>query len=307
MKFPKPCANVPIIEIPTGKNCRLFIKREDLIHAEISGNKFWKLFRNINGYIESAPANPLIATFGGAFSNHIFAVAASGKELGIKTVGIIRGEELPENSIKNPTLRKAAANGMNFRFVSRSEYRAKDKIAAQIKKEFPDALILPEGGTNRLAVEGIKFMLNEETKNFDYLCCAVGTGGTLAGISKFAESSQKVSGFKVVKDDSLEERIFDLSGKRNFELFDASEAGYGKFSNETIRFINDFYKNFRVPLDPVYTGKTLKKIFELIKNDRFPAGSKILFFHTGGLQAVAGANEKLKKQNAETIDFQTDF
>lgn len=303
MKLPTPYVHVPIIEIPTVKNCRLFIKREDLIHPEISGNKYWKLFFNINDYLSESPVNPTIATFGGAYSNHISAVSALGKKLKIKTLGIIRGEELTETFMKNPTLSQAARNGMNFHFVSRADYREKEKIAENLKKEFPEALIIPEGGTNSRAVEGVKLMLNAETKEFDYLCCAVGTGGTLAGISKFAENEQKVLGFKIVNDDSLERKVEELSEKRNFELLDASEKGYGKFSDETIRFINDFYTKFHIPLEPTYTGKALRKLFELIENDYFPAESKILFFHTGGLQGIAGANEKLRRRKKDTINF----
>lgn len=293
----------PIIEIPIEKNCRLFIKREDNIHPKISGNKYWKLFYNVNNYLAKKPVNPLIVTFGGAYSNHIFAVSAFGKELEIKTLGIIRGEELAEDFTKNPTLEKALDNGMNFRFFSRSAYREKDKIIENLKKEFPKALIIPEGGTNQLAVEGVKFMLNDETTEFDYLCCAVGTGGTLAGISKFAKKRQKVLGFAIVRDDSLEKKVFELSGKRNFEIFDAAEKGYGKFSGEIILFINAFYEKFRVPLDPIYTGKALKKIFEMVENDYFPAGSKVLFFHTGGLQGIAGANELLRRKKRNLINY----
>lgn len=302
MKLPK-TSSIPIIEIPTEKNCRLFIKREDTIHPEISGNKYWKLFYNINDYLLENPIKPLIAAFGGAYSNHIFAVSALGNELKIKTLGIIRGEELSKNFADNPTLSQAARNGMTFRFVSRADYREKGQIVENLKAEFPEALIIPEGGTNQRAVEGVKFMLNAETQSFDYLCCAVGTGGTLAGISKFAGSKQGILGFKVVKDDSLESKIFELSGRRNFELFDASEKGYGKFSDETIRFINDFYAKFHVPLEPIYTAKTLKKLLELIENDYFPGESKILFFHTGGLQGIGGANEKLRRQKKDLINF----
>jgi 1-aminocyclopropane-1-carboxylate deaminase len=302
MKLLMPSAHVPIVEISMGRNCRLFIKREDLIHPEISGNKYWKLFYNVNEYLSESPVNPAIATFGGAYSNHIYAVSALGKEFKIKTFGIIRGEELAENFIENPTLSQAARNGMSFRFVSRADYREKEKIVENLKEDFPEALIIPEGGTNHSAVEGIKFMLNDETSEFDYLCCAVGTGGTLAGISKFAESKQRVLGLKVVRDDSLENIIYELSGKRNFELLDAGEKGYGKFSDETTRFINNFYTKSRIPLEPIYTGKALKKLFELIQNDHFPAKSKILFFHTGGLQGIAGANEKLRRQKKDSIN-----
>jgi 1-aminocyclopropane-1-carboxylate deaminase len=298
VKFENPQKHIPIVEIPLDKNVRLFIKREDLIDSEISGNKFWKLFYNISNY-ESK--NPQIITFGGAFSNHIASTAALGKQLGINTLGIIRGDELAKSWHENPTLARANRNGMSFRFVNRTDYRDKEKLAETLQNEFPEALIIPEGGTNSLAVEGIKFMLNDETKEFDYLCCAVGTGGTIAGISKFAENHQKVLGFKVVKDISLDEKIFALSGRNNFELIDASDGGYGKFSDENIQFINYFYKQYKIPLDPIYTGKMFRKIFALINSDYFPENSKILAFHTGGLQAIAGANDKLKKSRKDLI------
>lgn len=303
MNLPKSLAKIPIIEIPIEKSSRLFIKREDLIHPEISGNKYWKLFFNVNEYLKDKPLNPIIITFGGAYSNHAAATAAFGGEFGVKTLGMIRGEELAANFRPNPTLEKAARHGMILRFVSRAEYGNKEIIIENLKKEFPEALIIPEGGTNKLAVEGVKFMLDEETRQFNYLCCAVGTGGTLAGISKFAENKQKILGFKVVRDASLENKIFDLSGKRNFELIDASERGYGKISDAAVRFINDFHRKFRVPLDPIYTGKALGKIFELLETDYFPPKSKILFFHTGGLQGIFGANEMLKRQKRNLIEF----
>lgn len=294
---------VPIIEIPIDKNCRLFLKREDLIHPEISGNKYWKLFYNIENYLEEKPKTPMIITFGGAFSNHIFAVSALGKELNIKTLGIIRGDELEKTWRENPTLKKANENGMNFRFVSRTDYRDKENLAENLQQEFLKALIIPEGGTNHLAVEGVRLMLNDETKEFDYLCSPVGTGGTLAGISKFAEAHQKVLGFKVVKDHALENKIFELSGRGNFELIDASDGGYGKITDANVQFINDFYKQFNIPLDPIYTGKMFRKIFEMIEADFFPKDSKVLVFHTGGLQGIEGANDKLKNQNRELIEF----
>ncbi|MBX7171129.1 MAG: pyridoxal-phosphate dependent enzyme [Pyrinomonadaceae bacterium] len=298
---------IPVVEIPLDKNIRLFIKREDLIHPDISGNKFWKLFYNVENYLSQNPNNSQIIAFGGAFSNHIFAVSALGKLLNINTLGIIRGDELKNNWQENPTLFKANQNGMEFRFVNRTDYRNKEKLIENLELEFPEALIIPEGGTNKLAVEGIKFMLGDEAKEFDYLCCAVGTGGTLAGISKFAEANQKVLGFKVVKDDSLESKIFELSGRKNFELIDASEKGYGKFSDETIRFINEFYKQFNIPLEPIYTGKMMRKLFELIEADFFPKDLKILAFDTGGLQGIAGVNDKLKNQKRGLIEFISDF
>ena len=300
MNLPK--HKIPIVEIPIKKNVRLFIKREDLTHPEISGNKYWKMFYNVKKYLEKEVSERKIITFGGAFSNHIAAAAALGREFGIETLGIIRGDELENNWQDNPTLSLAHKNGMSFRFVTREIYRNKELLMENLQKEFPKSLVVPEGGTNENAVEGIQFMLNEETKDFDYLCSAIGTGGTISGISKFAEKHQKVLGFKAVKDESLEERISRLSGRDNFALFDASDGGFGKIIDENVRFINEFYQKFGIVLEPVYTGKMMRKIFELIEDDYFPEGSKILAFHTGGLQGINGANEMLKKKNKSIIN-----
>ncbi|KQT17498.1 1-aminocyclopropane-1-carboxylate deaminase [Chryseobacterium sp. Leaf404] len=299
MDIPK--MQIPVKEIPIGGKVKLFMKREDLIHPEISGNKYWKLFFNINNYLDLKPENPLIITFGGAFSNHISAVSAVGKHFNINTLGIIRGEEIEQKWSANPTLVYAKRNGMNLKFVSREEYRHKEKLTEFLKHEFPEALIIPEGGTNRNAVQGIKMMLNKDTKDFDYLCTAVGTGGTVAGLSQFCEDNQKVIGFKVVDDASLDEKISELTSKMNFHLTDAAFGGYGKISDENIRFINDFKSKYGIPLEPIYTGKMMQKVFEMIDENYFPEGSKILCFHTGGLQGIAGVNLLLQKQNRNLI------
>ena len=293
---------IPIVEIPIKSNVKLFIKREDLTHPEISGNKYWKMFYNVKKYLEKEVSERKIITFGGAFSNHIAAAAALGNEFGIETLGIIRGNELEDSWQENPTLFSAHQNGMSFRFVTRETYRYKERLMAELQEEFPESLVVPEGGTNENAVEGIQYMLTDETKDFDYICSAVGTGGTVSGLSKFAQPHQKIIGFKAVKDNSLENRIKNLSKKDNFTLVDASDGGFGKITDENVRFINEFYQYFGIVLEPVYTGKMLRKIFEMIADDYFPANSKILAFHTGGLQGIVGANEMLKKKNRNLIN-----
>ena len=294
---------IPIVEIPIESKVRLFIKREDLTHPEISGNKYWKMFYNVKKYLEKEVSERKIITFGGAFSNHIAAAAALGNEFGIETLGIIRGNELEDSWQENPTLFSAHQNGMSFRFVTRETYRYKERLMAELQEEFPESLVVPEGGTNENAVEGIQYMLTDETNDFDYICSAVGTGGTVSGLSKFAQPHQKIIGFKAVKDNSLENRIKNLSKKDNFTLVDASDGGFGKITDENVRFINEFYQYFGIVLEPVYTGKMLRKIFEMIADDYFPANSKILAFHTGGLQGIVGANEMLRKKNRATIDI----
>jgi len=296
---------LPIVEIKTDFDVQIFIKREDLIHPKISGNKFWKLFFNVNQYLGLKPENPLLITFGGAFSNHIASVSAFGKQFDIPTKGIIRGDELENHWQNNPTLSEASRNGMQFFFVSREDYQNKEKLTQEFSEKYPNALIIPEGGSNEMAVEGVQYMLGNDTKDFDYLCTAVGTGGTVAGISKFAEEHQKVVGIKVVKDDSLQKTIWEWSMRNNFELIDADENRYGKISDENIRFINWFYNEYDIPLDPIYTGKMLQNIFDLAEKGFFPKGSKILTFHTGGLQGIKGANQFLRGKNRPLIDFES--
>lgn len=295
---------IPITELKTDFDVQVFITREDLIHSTISGNKFWKLFFNVNQYLESNPKNPLLVTFGGAFSNHIASVSAFGKEFGISTIGIIRGNELENNWYENPTLSEASKNRMQFFFVSREDYQNKEKLTKEFSGKYPNSLIIPEGGSNEMAVEGVQYMLGNDTKDFDYLCTAVGTGGTIAGISKFADENQKVVGIKVVKDDSLENLVKQWSRRNNFELIDADENRYGKISDENIRFINWFFEEYQIPLDPIYTGKMMQKIFDLAEKKFFPKGSKVLTFHTGGLQGIKGANLFLKGKNRPLIDFE---
>lgn len=287
---------IPITELKTEFDIRIFIKREDLIHPKISGNKFWKLFFNVNHYLESKPENPLLISFGGAFSNHIASVSAFGNQFNIPTIGIIRGDELENNWQDNPTLSEASKNGMQFFFVSREDYQDKEKLTQQFSEKYPHSLIIPEGGSNDRAVEGVQYMLGNDTKDFDYLCTAVGTGGTIAGISKFAEENQNVIGIKVVKDDSLENIVKQWSGRSNFELMDADENRYGKISDENIRFINWFYQQYQIPLDPIYTGKMMQKVFDLAEKGFFSKNSKVLVFHTGGLQGIIGANQFLKSK-----------
>lgn len=294
MELPK--HHIPIQKIDTINGVEIFIKREDQTHCEISGNKYWKLFYNVKNYLAKSVSQPMLITFGGAYSNHISAVASLGRDLGIPTIGIIRGEELQDKWQENYTLMKAYQDGMSFRFVSREAYRDKNTLSKVLLEEFPKALIIPEGGTNPLAVEGIQHMLSNETKTFDYLCAAVGTGGTLAGISKFADPYQKILGFKVVNDTSIYETIVELSGKENFQLFEAHDGKYGKISDENIHFLNTFFEKYHIPADPIYVGKMLRKLFSLVEEGFFPEKTRVLAFHTGGLQGIIGANHYLAER-----------
>lgn len=275
----------------------LYIKREDLLHPLISGNKFRKLKYNL-AQAKNENKETLL-TFGGAFSNHIIAVAAAGNEYGFKTIGIIRGEELEDKVLDNPTLKKAQELGMIFEFVSRQTYREKNtpKFIQNLIEKFGDIYIIPEGGTNSLAIKGCEEILSSTDQMFDYICCSVGTGGTISGIINCSKGSQQVLGFPALKGDFLREDICKFASKSNWDLItDYHFEGYGKVSEELIQFINEFYRIHKIPLDPIYTGKMVFGVLDLISKNYFPEHSKILMIHTGGLQGIAGMNKVLKQK-----------
>jgi 1-aminocyclopropane-1-carboxylate deaminase len=216
------------------------------------------------------------------------------------TIGIIRGDELRDKVSTNPTLDKAREFGMVFDFVSREDYRKKNEEAfvQRLKKQFGDFYLLPEGGTNNLAVKGCEEILEETDTDFDFICCAVGTGGTISGIINSSKVSQQVLGFPALKGDFLTEDICKFVTQSNWELVtDYHFGGYAKVTEGLIEFINDFYQKFQVPLDPIYTGKMAFGVLDLIEKKKFPKGSKILMIHTGGLQGIAGMNVLLKQKN----------
>lgn len=280
----------------------LTIKREDLVHPKISGNKYRKLKYNL---LEAQKLQKkTLLTFGGAYSNHIAATAAAGKEYGFKTIGIIRGDELKDKVSENPTLTYAQSCGMTFKFISRSDYRKKEEIffIEELEKEFGDFYVLPEGGTNELAIKGCEEILIDDDMQYDYICTCVGTGGTIAGIINSAKAKQKILGFSVLKGDFLKDEITQFTTKKNWELITNYHfGGYGKIKPELITFINQFKERTGIPLDPIYTGKMLFGIIDMIKNNRMDKNSKILVIHTGGLQGINGMNEKLKQQNLPLI------
>ena len=285
----------------------LYMKREDLIHPFISGNKYRKLKYNI--LQANKQEKRTLLTFGGAFSNHISAVAYAGKEFGFETIGIIRGDELglnlEETLLQNPTLRTAAEHGMRFKFVSRSDYREKHTIAfiKNLKEEFGDFYLVPEGGTNKLAVKGCEEILKPDDENFDVICCAIGTGGTISGLINSINNRQKVLGFPALKGDFLEKEIkkYTIEGK-NWSLINKYHfGGFGKISKELIDFMNDFHAESSIPLDPIYTGKMMFGIVDMIKMGYFKEGTRILAIHTGGLQGIDGMNLRLQKKKLPVI------
>ena len=292
------------IELPFSSNCTVYIKREDLIHPIVSGNKFRKLKYNI---LQSKAENQTkILTFGGAFSNHIAAVAYAAKKNGFQSIGIIRGDELENKVNENPTLSFARNCGMQFDFVSRETYRKKSEpdFIENLKEKYGDFYLIPEGGTNELAIKGCQEILNEDDNAFDYICCSVGTGGTISGIINSTNELQKVLGFPALKSGYLKDEICKFAKNNRWDLIsDYHFEGYGKINNELVAFINTFYKQTKIPLDSIYTGKMLYGVFDLIKKGFFPVNSKILVIHTGGIQGNQGMNIKLKNKNLPLIQY----
>lgn len=281
---------------------QLWLKPEYEIHPEVSGNKFRKLKYNLEAAIREGFGGVL--TFGGAFSNHIAATAAAGKLLDISTVGIIRGEELDKDIDLNPTLSYAKASGMDLEFISRAAYRNKNEVSflKSLNIKYPNFYIIPEGGTNARAVRGCSEILTEKDRDFDVICCAVGTGGTISGLINSSLPHQKIIGFPALKGAFLNEDIRKFAQHSNWELFpDYSFGGYAKVNQELIQFINQFKTDFGIPLDPVYTAKMMFGIDDLVKKGFFSRSTKILAIHTGGLQGISGMNDYLKKNNLELI------
>ena len=282
-------SNTPVQEIHDAlfekAGVRVLIKREDLNHPFVSGNKWWKLKHNLDEAIKHG--HKTLLTFGGAYSNHIYATAAAAHELGLKSIGVIRGEEtLPLNS----TLSFSRNQGMKLHYVSREAYRSKTEkyFLDELHQTFGDFYLIPEGGTNELAVKGVTEFARSLGNDFDYLCCAVGTGGTMAGLIIGTSSTKKLIGFPVLKNgEFLKGEIENLlTGKyQNWELkTDYHFGGYAKMNSQLNSFIENFNANHQILLDPIYTGKTVFGLLDLISKNFFPKGSTVQFIHTGGVR-----------------------
>ncbi|MBT8274164.1 MAG: pyridoxal-phosphate dependent enzyme [Bacteroidia bacterium] len=280
----------------------LWLKPEYLNHKIISGNKLRKLKLNIAK--SKTMGYHSLLTFGGAFSNHIAAVAQVGKDYGFNTIGIIRGEELRFKINENPTLKFAASCGMRLNFVSRESFRDKSSEAflQKLKDEFGPFYHLPEGGTNDLAVKGCEEILTAKDANFDYICCPVGTGGTIAGLINSSKPHQKILGFPALKGDFLKTDIAKFAKKNNWILVnDYHFGGYAKINMELISFINRFKAEYNIQLDPIYTAKMMYGVLDMIHNEKFPSDARILAIHTGGLQGIQGMNMRLQEMNLPLI------
>ncbi|WP_407303966.1 1-aminocyclopropane-1-carboxylate deaminase/D-cysteine desulfhydrase [Acinetobacter sp.] len=261
------------------------VKRLDQIHPQISGNKFFKLKYN---FLETQKQGlNKVLTFGGAYSNHIVATAYAAHLFGFKSVGIIRGEELASKAL-NPTLATAQQFGMQLHFISREQYRQKDhpEYLAKLTQQFAEHFFIPEGGTNPFAIQGCKEILNaKDLQNYDVICCAVGTGGTLSGIIEASSGHHKVLGFSALKGNFLQRDVQQWTTKQKWQITDAyCCGGYAKTTPELLQFMQSFEDKHNIPLEQVYTAKMMMGLFDLIEQNYFSPDARILVIHTGGLQ-----------------------
>lgn len=274
---------------------KVWVKRDDLNHPHIQGNKWHKLKFNLEA-AKQQDKNCLI-TFGGAYSNHIAATAYAAKEAGLRSIGLIRGEELatsPHNW--SHTLKQAAENGMALEFLSRRSYQLKDDpdFILDLQQRYPDAYILPEGGSNELAVQGFQSVMAEielQCPHWNTLFTPVGTGGTLAGLVRYAtpRANRQINGVAVLKQaDYLLPSIRKWIGPDRFVdwqlLTDYHAGGYGKFPSELQQLKQQFETQFSIPLDPVYSAKMMAAFYDQLQQGKIAPHSKVILLHTGGLQ-----------------------
>lgn len=287
--FDQIAQTIPYQQI-TVEGFEISIKRLDLVHPHISGNKFFKLKYNLLAAQQQGYKKLL--TFGGAYSNHIAATAYAAQLFGFESLGIIRGEELASKPL-NSTLHTAQRFGMQLQFVTREAYRHKQSSAylAQLQQDYPDYYVIPEGGTNALAIQGCTEILSDEDQqNYDLICCAVGTGGTITGLIEASHSQQHVLGFSALKGDFLSTEVKQLTPKRNWQITDQyCCGGYAKTTPELLQFIQDFEQQYDIPLEQIYTGKMLLGLTDLIQQGEFPVDHRILVIHSGGLQGRLAA------------------
>ena len=276
------------------KSINIFIKRDDLIHNVVSGNKWRKLKYNLqqarkNGYNS-------VLSFGGAYSNHLHALSFAANQMNFNSIGVIRGDKCEK---MNQTLSFCKDKNMRFHYLDRSTYRnskySRD-VLITLQNLFGDFYMIPEGGNNLFGVQGCEEILKEVNIDFDYILCSVGTGCTAAGLIKSIRSSQQFLGFSPFKKvEEQKKNIFNYCNSHltNWDILaDYHFGGFNKFNDNLIKFIRQFYLDYNIQLDIIYMGKLFYALFDLIKSDFFAKKTTILILHSGGLQGLQGFNFK---------------
>ena len=274
----------------------LEVLRLDQVHPTVSGNKFFKLKYNLEEALKQNHRQVL--TFGGAYSNHIYATAAAAKLLGLQSIGIIRGEVSDE---KNPTLKAVKDAGMVLKGISRVLYRDKTnpEYLDQLRQELGEFYLIPEGGTNALAIQGTTEILSHTAAHFSHLATPIGTGGTFAGLANSILPQQELLGISALKGEGIQEEMKQLlqthgiHPKGSISIWTQyHHGGYAKWTSELIEFIHWFWEFFSIPLDPIYTGKMAFACWDLLQKKYFNPGSRVLLIHTGGLQGNLGFTQR---------------
>lgn len=292
-----------------GENyCKVRIKRDDLIHPLASGNKWRKLKHNLNK-AESQGAKTIV-TMGGAFSNHLYALASIGNHYNFKTEGWIKGEYVDTD---NPTLSYVRDQNMNLTLFEGEEYKSlrwDGPKRKKLLKKYKNPYFVPEGGSNIEGILGASELIPEISSQLDpfptHICLSVGTGGTICGVISASKSNTKILGFSAFKKDihSMEIKAnltaLEKEDPKNWQILNPKHFnGFGSFNTDLVNFINDFYEQYSIPLDPVYNGKMMFSLKKMIKQKYFPEGSNILVIHTGGLQGIDGFNMRYGKKYGE--------
>ncbi|MEO1714750.1 MAG: pyridoxal-phosphate dependent enzyme [Bacteroidota bacterium] len=286
------------------KQVQCWIKRDDLLHPTISGNKWRKLKYNL---LQASSTTKGLLTFGGAYSNHLVATAAAAKLIGWPSTGIVRGEDDPDNQ----SLQYCRAQGMDLQFWSRSKYRSKGDASTQqeLQQRYPFYLHLPEGGTNTLALKGAGEITQEiliQEPSTTHILVSAGTGGTAAGIVSTLPDTVKLEVISALKGDFLQKEIEALVPNlhSHWQLHtDFHFGGYARITEELCTLLNAFYREQGIPLDPIYTGKMLAAFRTLLELDYFSPGSKVVLVHTGGLQGLVG----IAQRHGPVLDYSFSF
>lgn len=274
---------------------RVWVKRDDLIHPLISGNKWRKLRLNLTAAKQAG--HRTLLTFGGAYSNHIHAVASAGKIFGFDTIGVIRGE--PGNEL-NPILAHAVACGMHLHYLDRQTYRRKNEadVIARLQSQYGACYCIPEGGSNAAGVAGCRDIVTEldaqRHGHYDAVVCACGTGATLAGIAAALGPNKKAVGISVLRGHSgLDADVDGWIHEQHSSRSDTwrihhhfHHGGYAKQSPQLLAFVQTFREQHGIPIEPVYTGKMFYALYELIKAGMFARGSTVVAVHTGGVHGA---------------------
>jgi len=290
--------NDPLLRV---HGVQLAIKREDMLHPVVSGNKWRKLKYNLLEATEQGCKRLL--SFGGAYSNHIHALASVGKELDFTTIGVIRGESFAAD---NPSLVEVRSFGMQLHFVDRDTYRCRNDAdyINTLQQRFGPCYLIPEGGSTPLAVKGVTELWQEVDEAFDYVALAAGTGATASGVILGAPVGTEVRVYAVLKGagflcHEISAYLGDEGSLASWQVFQEYHfGGYARITPQLVAFMDRFEALHKIPLDPIYTAKMLYAVYAQIRSGDIAPGSKILAIHTGGLQGRRGMEAKMQTLRA---------